>query len=561
MAGVFRFDGGKIVLQFQWNAEGGLVIVTLKKMSLRQKVALLSIGNGLFILVIVIALFYVSLTDNIEKQISLQALNVAALSASRSEVIAAYASTDPSLTLKNVAHDIMHKTNAAFVVFLSPSGIRYSHPDESLIGKQFSGGDEDIALHEGKAYTSKAVGVSGPSIRAFAPIFDAAGRQIGVVAVGYWGPDINSVIRDVFQILYVILPVSFCLIGLFAYILSRHVKGILFGMEPIEIATKLEQREAMLESVREGIIAIGADCRISVANSAARRIFPPATLILGRHIEQVIENTRLPAVMQSGEAELDEPMTVNEHRVLANRIPLIVGHKAVGAISTFRDMTELNKLAEELTGANKIVDTLRSRTHEFMNKLQAISGLIQLGCYDEVERYIQKITRQEQSFIEFLLNKIKNLTIAGLLESKAATAQERKIRFDVDGQSTLVELPPGFDENASVVVLGNLLDNAMDAVEELPPERRRVSVLMQQTAEHLIIRVADSGPGVDAAQQEMVFAKGFTTKKFGRGYGLANVKMLVDAAGGTLELISAGNGAAFHILIPYPSSGVDVKDG
>ena len=111
------------------------MIVTLKKMSLRQKVSLISICNGLFILVIVIALFYVSLTDNIEKQISLQALNVATLSASRSEVIGAYASPNPSVALKNVADDIMHKTNAAFVVFLSPSGIRYTHPDESLIGK------------------------------------------------------------------------------------------------------------------------------------------------------------------------------------------------------------------------------------------------------------------------------------------------------------------------------------------------------------------------------------------------------------------------------------------
>lgn len=529
------------------------MIVTLKKMSLRQKVSLISICNGLFILVIVIALFYVSLTDNIEKQISLQALNVATLSASRSEVIGAYASPNPSVALKNVADDIMHKTNAAFVVFLSPSGIRYTHPDESLIGKPFSGGDEVSALHEGKAYTSKAVGVSGPSIRAFAPIFDASGRQVGGVAVGYWGPDINSVIRDVFQILYVILPVSFCLIGVFAYVLSRHVKGILFGMEPIEIATKLEQREAMLESVREGIIAIDSDCRISMANSAARRIFPPETLMLGRHIEQVIENTRLPTVMQSCRAELDEPMTVNEHRVLANRIPLIVGHKAVGAISTFRDMTELNKLAEELTGANKIVDTLRSRTHEFMNKLQAISGLIQLGCYDEVEHYVQRITRQEQSLIEFLLNKIKNLTIAGLLESKAATAQERKIRFDIDAQSALVEPPPGFDENALVVVLGNLLDNAMDTVEELPSERRQITVLLQQTAEYLIIQVADSGPGVDAVLQKKIFTKGFTTKKFGMGYGLANVKMLVDAAGGTIKLTSAGTGATFQILVPYPT--------
>lgn len=525
-------------------------IINFSESSLQKKVFLLNLLSGMIVLTIIISLFYLSLVDNTEKQIAIQARSVANLAAARVDVVQAYLTADPPKNLGGIAYEVERKTNAAFVVFLDKNGIRYTHPNPELIGKPFTGNDELPALREGRSYISKAIGVSGPSIRAFAPVFDYTGNQLGAVAVGFWEPDIANIIWGVFRILYIIIPVSLISVALFSFLLADNVKRTLFGMEPAEIATQLKERETMLESVREGIIAIDADCKVTVANSAARRILAPEENILGNDVEKLIPNTRLPVVMANKTAELDEPMLLNGHVVLVNRIPLMVGNSPVGAISTFRDMTEINKLAEELTGARQLVDSLRARSHEFMNKLQAVSGLIQLGSYAEARKYITRLTAKEQSFIEFLLKNIANPAAAGLLEGKSAEAQERGIALSIDPNSRLAVLPPYFDENALIIVLGNLIENAMDAVQDLSPGRRKVSVLVAQDGDGIFIRVVDSGCGVPAHLLTQIFEKGFSTKELGRGYGLANVKARVELASGSIDVKSDGSGTEVSVRIP-----------
>jgi sensor histidine kinase regulating citrate/malate metabolism len=511
---------------------------------------LLNLLSGLIVLSIIISLFYLSLKDNTEKQIAVQARSVANLASSRVDVVLAYSSPEPSSSLRGIAAEIVRKTNAAFVVFLDNNGIRYSHPNPELIGKPFTGNDELPALREGRSYISKAIGISGPSIRAFAPVYDYSGRQLGAVAVGFWEPDISNIIWGVFRILYIIIPVTLISVALFSFLLASNVKRTLFGMEPAEIATQLKERETMLESVREGVVAIDTDCRVTVANSAARRILGPEKNIIGNDVKKIIPNTRLPIVMESRKAELDEPMLVNDHVVLVNRIPLVVNNQTVGAISTFRDMTEINSLAEELTGARQHVDTLRARSHEFMNKLQAISGLIQLGAYAEARSFITRLTAKEQSFIEFLIKNIASPAAAGLLEGKSAEAQERGIALTIDPQSRLVALPTYFDENALIIVLGNLIENAMDAVQDQPPGRRQVNVLLAQDDEEILIAVSDNGGGIPEDLLTRIFTKGFSTKELGRGYGLANVKSRVDLASGHIDIASGDAGTTVTIRIP-----------
>jgi sensor histidine kinase regulating citrate/malate metabolism len=499
---------------------------------------------------IVILLFYFSLLENTEKQIARQARSTAYLAASRLDVVAGYLAADPPNALAGIANELMRNTNAAFVVFMDLAGIRYTHPNPDLISKPFTGGDETLALSEGKSYVSKAVGISGPSIRAFAPISGFSGNLLGAVAVGYWEPDVSEIIWDVFKILYIIIPVSLASIGIFSCLLAATIKETLFGMEPSEISTKLKERETMLESVREGIVAIDANCRITVVNSAARQIFAPEHNILGRHVAELIPNTRLPIVLSEKRAELDQQMLLNGHVVLANRIPLLIKDRSVGAISTFRDMTEINSLAEELTGARKLVDLLRAKSHEFMNKLHAISGLIQLEQYTEAHSYITRLADKEQSFIEFLLKNIKNPATAGLLEGKAAKAQERNITLTIHPGSRLYLLPPHFDDNSMIVVLGNLIENAMDSVQELPQGKGWIAVLILQNDAQILIKVTDNGPGIRGDVIDKIFNKGFTTKPLGMGYGLANVQTRVGLASGSIKVNSHDGETEFIVIIP-----------
>jgi len=521
-----------------------------KTMRLRTKAFLAIAFSGLITLLVALSIFLFSLQNNIEEEIEVQALNIASLTAARIDARHAYRAPDPPAELKRIAEQVRRKTNCAFVVFIDMQGYRYTHPDPDLVGKKFSGGDEIMAL-QGETYSSKATGISGPSIRAFAPVYDFEEQQVGAVVVGFSQPEISLYMSKVYQIFYKAIPISIIVVIILSLIFSNHIKNLMFGLEPIEIATLLKERETMLQSVKEGIIAIDKNNRITVINQAAKNLFPPDTEFLGRPIEEVISTTRLPETMQTGQAEYDDLQILNNNTILTNRIPLIIGKETVGAIATFRPLTEVNRLAEELTGVKKIVAALRARTHEFQNKLHVISGLIQLESYEEAIKYITNISSKEQSYIGFLTEHINNTTISAFLIGKASEAEEKRIDFEVDDKSNLYYLPDYFDDNSLVVILGNLIDNAFEALEGLEPSRKKVLVNIQQDEENIVIEVKDRGPGIPWEIREYIFQEGFSTKgKPGRGLGLMNVKKRVDAYGGKIDFVSDENGTVFTVVLP-----------
>ncbi|MFZ5943134.1 MAG: ATP-binding protein [Bacillota bacterium] len=521
-------------------------------MNLRTKAFVAIAFSGLFTLLIALSIFLFSLQKNTEDEIMTQAQNIAALTAARIDVRHAYSATEPPRELKRVSEQIIRITKCAFVVFMDMEAIRYTHPNQELVGQKFTGGDEARVLEKGETYSSKAVGVSGPSIRAFAPVYDFNERQVGAVVVGFSQPEISLYMAKVYQIFYRVIPVSIALVIILSLILARHVKNIMFGMEPLEIATLLKERETMLHSIKEGIIAIDKNYRITVINQAAKNLFPPGTDFINKPVEEVLPTTRLPEIMASGKSEYDDLQILNDNTILTNRIPLKIGKETVGAIATFRPLTEVNKLAEELTGVRKIVSALRARTHEFQNKLHVISGLIQLGSYDEAIKYITKISHKEQSFIAFLTEHINNTAISALLVGKASEAEEKRINFSIDENSSLFYLPEHFDENAMVVIIGNLIDNAFEAVEELDKDRKKVEVNIQQDEKHILIEIRDRGKGIESRNREDIFSEGFSTKgTLGRGLGLMNVKKRVESLRGRIELISNENGTRFNIFLPF----------
>ncbi|MBO8138307.1 MAG: sensor histidine kinase [Desulfotomaculum sp.] len=500
-------------------------------------------------LAVAMSIFYFSINDSIEEQIAAQAMDIAQMTSARADVINAYKEKNPADKLQPIASEIQRKTHAAFVVFLDMKGFRYSHPRPDLIGKRFTGGDEGPALM-GDSYTSKTVGISGPSIRAFVPVYNFKQEQVGAVAVGFFQPDINEIMAKIYDIFYTVIPVGLITVVVLSLLLSNNIKNTLFGMEPREIATLLKEREATLESVREGIIAIDKDCRVTVVNQSAKKFFNPDVNLIGESIHKVLPESRLPIVMENRQAEFDQPMMINNKAIITNRIPMIVNGEVVGALATFRDLTDVNNLAEELTGVKKIVNALRAKTHEFMNKMHVVSGLIQLGDYEEAQKYIINLTNKEQSLIGFIVDNIKNPAAAGLLVGKSSEAEELNIDFQVDKNSNLHFLPEHFNENAFAVVLGNLVENAFQAVAEVPPQRKKVEVLITQNDQHITLQVKDYGTGIDESVIEKIFNPGITTKKTGSGYGLSNLYSRVQMAQGSVDFNTNENGTTFKITIP-----------
>lgn len=522
---------------------------TSKLSSLNRKAFLAISISGLITLIFAFSLFYIFTFRSMEDQISDNAKNIAALTASNPEIKNAYLLEDPASTLQSMADEIEGHTNAAFVVFLNENSIRYTHPNRALVGERFTGGDEAL-VYQGNTYSSKAVGYSGPSIRAFAPIYDSRENLVGAVSVGFFKPEIRTIMDKLYNAFYLVIPLALVVFLFFSWILSKNIINIMFGLQPMEIATSLKERQTMLESIKEGVIAINTDHEVTVINNAAKDLFPPNTNFIGVKIDSLIPNTQLPGIIKSKQTENDKYLLIHNNTVIVNRIPLIINGESVGAIATFRPLTEYNKLAEELTGVNQIVAALRARTHEFQNKLHVILGLIQLESYDEAQRYISNVSNKEQNFLTFLMKNINNSSILGLLMGKASEAEEKSISFIVKETSFLVSLPDKCDENAMVVILGNLIENAFDEVISLNADRRNVELSIIQDELKIEIIVKDKGTGVSKENIDKLFVEGFTTKAKGQGLGLANVYKRVQASGGSIDFVSNKKGTVFTITIP-----------
>ena len=274
-------------------------------------------------------------------------------------------------SIQDYTRDIQTATNVLFIVVIDMNGIRKSHPKPEEIGKHFVGGDEKAALN-GKEYVSISYGTLGKSVRAFTPIYNKRNEQIGVVAVGISLKRLETALgQSHWDILLVtILGLIIGIIG--AILLARYIKRILLGLEPIAIARILEERSTMLQSVHEGIIAVDNQSTITLVNKSALQIFQKAGLSqkpVGMKIYDYMPSTRLDQVLETGKPELDEEQNINGVSILVNRVPLVVNGQVVGAISTFRDKTEVNQLAEQLTGVRTYAESLRAQSHEFMNTI------------------------------------------------------------------------------------------------------------------------------------------------------------------------------------------------
>jgi two-component system, CitB family, sensor kinase len=328
---------------------------------------------------------------------------------------------------------------------------------------------------------------------------------------------------------------------------ARHVKGQMFGLEPPEIAALVEQREAMLRGIREGVVAVDGAGRITIVNPEARRLLDLPHGLRGTPIGEAFPESGLPRVLSTGEAEADQPTHVNGRWIVVSRTPVRVRDNLVGAIAAFRDQTELEELTRELQGTRSYAETLRAQAHEFANKLHTIAGLLELGWADKAVAFIAQTTREQQAWIEQLPTRITDPTLAALLVGKASVASERGIAFSVSPLSRL-EPVDGLSEVLATVA-GNLIENAFEAVEG--QVRREVVVNIQERDRSIDLEVRDSGPGVPDALSVRIFESGFSTKANGqpRGLGLALVKKLVVEHGGEISVRNE-DGAVFAVRVP-----------
>lgn len=518
-------------------------------MRLKTRFILMTAALVTFVVMLTGSLFVYVLQRSMQEQMGENALDVARSVAHMPQVLAAMNHPNPTELLQPLAESIRSATGASFIVIGNKDGIRYSHPEPDRIGKPMVGGDNGPALLEAREYTSVATGSLGRSIRGKVPLLDEEGEVVGVVSVGFLLPEVDRLLWAYAPTVLLVLSIGLTVSLPGAWVVASSIKKATHGLEPAEIAALAEQRNAILSTIREGIIAVDAHARVVVVNETARRMVPG--LLPGADLLKILPNSRLLEVLRTGEPEYDHQMLLGETAVVANRIPVRIDGKVAGVVASFRDQSELERLSRELSDTRKYTEELRAQAHEFANTLQAISGMLQLHQVDEAVDFIQEIGDDHRQLVEALPRSLGDSAVAALLLGKCAVARERHVSLTIDPASYLDGRLP--ESTLLVRVVGNLVDNALEAVRDRPACERQVRVCLTGQPDAITIRVADSGPGVPPEAVDLIFVEGYSTKSTGRGVGLALVKRLVDRVGGRVRLGRAPEGGAlFEVMLPRP---------
>jgi two-component system CitB family sensor kinase len=500
-----------------------------------------------------------NLSRQLNEQYEERALAVAQSLASQPGLQQAVSAGDPGGigphgVVQGMASAAMHSTSAAFVVVTNAQGIRLSHRNVRLIGTPVGYPDKEPTYTEpfrtGKAWMGIQHGTLGVEATGKAPIY-SHGRLIGQVSVGFLTAKVAvQVARTLLELAAYFLAVL-GLGVLAALALARRLKRQTFGLELREIAALLQEREAMLHGIREGVLGYDKNERIVLANDFARQLLDLPADFVGRPLCGVLPPGRLADVV-TGEVEGSDLLVLHGDRVLAaNRMPIRhAGRRHLGWVVTFQDRTESEALKRQLDDAIGLTETLRAQSHEFANRLHTLVGLVELGRYDEAIQFVTEVSTARADLTERLQARIGDAKLVALILAKFSLADERDVRLRVMDDSHVGG--PISDVSDVLTVVGNLIDNAIDAAAQAP--RPRWVELTIVAAEHdLLVRVRDSGPGVPHDMREAIFMDGVTTKSSTtgarRGLGLALVRQVVESRSG---MISVGHdaGAVFTAVLP-----------
>lgn len=458
-------------------------------------------------------------------------------------------------TIQQIATQVTQATGASYVVIIDMNRVRHSHPIPELIGQQVS---EPIVTLDGQVHYTVDNGRTGRSANGKAPLYGVDGTMVGEVSVGMRESSVTATLFEELPLMAVWFGCALLAGLVLSFVLASRLKRRTFGLELDEIALLFQEREAVLHGIREGMIALDKRDRVVVMNDEARRLADLGSVSLGDRLEEVLPEGRLRDVLTGAIAGKDEVILTDDFCLTVNRMPVMLAGRQNGSVITLRDRTELSGLLRELDAVRGLTDALRAQQHEFSNRMHTVAGLLELGEHEEAVRYLTDLATAEAALAESLRERIASPFVGGLLLAKSTIANERGIDLEVTADSWLGEIPA--HEQAVTTIVGNLIDNALDALsgEGFEVGRRgHVTVSIVEDADAIRIRVLDNGPGLPPGASASVFTDGWTTKlargNVHRGLGLALVHRLVQRLGGRIS-VTEGPGAQFDVFLPKEAS-------
>jgi two-component system CitB family sensor kinase len=456
-------------------------------------------------------------------------------------VVAALHSGDPTPLLQPYAEATRHATGTDFIVVMAPDRTRYTHPTEALIGKPFAG-NVDEALRGGTV-VEEFRGSLGDSVRTVVPVLEPGTvTVIGLVSVGITTAAINRSLIAQLRVVATATVIALVLAAAGAWLLSRRLRRQTHGLGPAEMTRMYEYYDAVLHSVREGLVVVDRTGHVELINDEGRRLLGvPADgdLDLPPEVAELISERR-PTV--------DEPVLVGDRVLVTNRRETRFEGRTLGTVLTLRDHTELRALTGELDSVRGLTEALRAQAHEAANRLHTVLTMVELGRTDEALQLGTAELALAQELTDQVVGALHEPALAALLLGKSAQASERGVELTVD-QDSRVEGEP-LPSRDLLTVVGNLVDNALEALAGTEPPRR-VRVLVREDDGEVVVKVSDNGPGLSADQAAGAFRRGVSTKGAGRGVGLSLVRQVAERYGGSYAVTPApGGGAVLTVRIP-----------